>query len=56
MYNELKSIIKEIKKLKSEKYQTNKYIQYSQYISESMDKTIRYSDYLAKQNYISTKL
>jgi hypothetical protein len=62
MYNELKSTIKEIKRAKS----GNQYIQYSQYIAEqidnapihiwicAIDKTIKYTDYLAEQCYIST--
>jgi hypothetical protein len=54
--NELKSTIKEIKRIKSEKIQTNQYIQYSEYIAEQLDKTIKYSDYLAEQCYISTRL
>jgi len=53
MYDELKSIVKEIKRVKSEKNQTNQYIQYSEYICE-IDKTIKYTDYIAEQCYIST--
>jgi hypothetical protein len=52
--NELNSTIKEIKRIKSERTQSNQYVQYSQYIAESIDKTIRYTDYLAEQCYIST--
>jgi hypothetical protein len=51
MYDELKSIVREIKRVKSEKNQTNQYIQYiqySQYIAEQIDKN------LAEQCYIST--
>jgi hypothetical protein len=56
MYNELKSTIKEIKKAKSDKIQTNQYFQYSEYIAEQIDKTMKYSDYLAEQNYLDTSI
>jgi hypothetical protein len=54
--NELNSTIKEIKRIKSENTQTNQYIQYSEYVAEQLDKTIRYADYLSEQCYISTRL
>jgi hypothetical protein len=53
MYNELKSIIKEIKK---NKYENLSYISYSEYVAESIDKSIKYSDYLAEQNYLDTSI
>jgi hypothetical protein len=53
MYNELKSLIKEIKR---NKYENSSYISYSEYITESIDKSIKYSDYLAEQNYLDTSI
>jgi hypothetical protein len=52
--DDIKSIVKEIKRVKSDSKQSNNYIQYSEYIAEQVDKTIKYSDYLSEQCYIST--
>jgi hypothetical protein len=52
--DDIKSIVKEIKRVKSDARQSNNYIQYTEYIEEQIDKTIKYSDYLAEQCYIST--
>jgi hypothetical protein len=52
--NDIKSIVKEIKRVKSDVRHSNNYIQYSEYISEQIDKTIKYTEYLAEQCYIST--
>ena len=54
--NDIKSIVKEIKRVKSENQSNSlpNYIQYSEYIAEQIDKTIKYTDYLAEQCYIST--
>jgi hypothetical protein len=43
---DIKKIIKEIKRLKSTN--SNRFIHYSQYVSESLDKTIAYSEYIAE--------
>jgi hypothetical protein len=51
---DIKSIVKEIKRVKSDVKHSNNYIQYSEYIAEQIDKTITYTDYLAEQCYIST--
>ena len=51
MYDELKSLIKQIKK---NKYENASYISYSEYVAEQIDKTMKYTDYLAEQCYIST--
>ena len=53
MYNELKSLIKQIKK---NKYENDSYISYSKYVAEQIDKTMKYSDYLAEQNYLDTSI
>lgn len=53
MYNELKSLIKEIKR---NKYENSSYISYSEYIAEQIDKSIKYSDYLSEQNYLDTSI
>jgi hypothetical protein len=50
--DDIKSIVKEIKRVKSDSKQSNNYIQYTEYIAEQIDKTIKYSDYLAEQCYI----
>ena len=48
--NDVKNIVKEIKRLKSEyNPQSNVYIQYSEYICESIDKSISYADYLSEK-------
>jgi len=56
MGNDIKSLVKEIKRVKSENQSNSlpNYIQYSEYIAEQIDKTIKYSEYLAEQCYIST--
>lgn len=51
MYDELKSLIKQIKK---NKYENDSYISYSEYVAEQIDKTMKYTDYLAEQCYTST--
>jgi hypothetical protein len=51
---DIKSIVKEIKRVKSDVGNSNNYIQYSEYIAEQIDKTIGYTDYLTEQCYIST--
>jgi hypothetical protein len=43
---DIKNTIKEIKRLKSTN--SNQYINYSQYVAESLDKTIVYSEYIAE--------
>lgn len=48
--DDVKNIVKEIKRLKSEyNPQSNVYIQYSEYICESIDKSISYADYLSEK-------
>lgn len=55
MENDVRSLVKDIKRVKSENQRKNSfYIQYSAYIAEQIDKTIKYSDYLSEQCYIST--
>jgi len=43
---DIKNTIKEIKRLK--RTNSNQYINYSQYVVESLDKTIAYSEYIAE--------
>lgn len=44
---DIKNTIKEIKRLKRTD-NSNQYINYSQYVVESLDKTIAYSEYVAE--------
>ena len=46
MMNDVKYLVKEIKKAKSDR---SGYFSYSEYVNESLDKTIRYTEYLADQ-------
>jgi hypothetical protein len=48
--DDVKNIVKEIKRLKSEyNPQSNVFIQYGEYICESIDKSISYADYLSEK-------
>jgi hypothetical protein len=44
--NDVKSIVKEIKRVKSDR---SSHFSYSDYVCESLDKTIKYTEYLAEQ-------
>lgn len=54
MENDVKSLVKEIKVVKSKNigYSSN---QYSQYVSECLDRTIKYTEYLSEQTYLDTQ-
>ena len=46
MIDDVKYLVKEIKKVKANR---SSYFSYSEYVCESLDKTIKYTEYLAEQ-------